>query len=323
MKIRIVFLALLLSACSFGGAQATPTLALPTAPTASPTPLPGIVLLVAPDAADAKLAEVNQAAASFAAAQGLVVETRGAITAAELPANLVALLLMAPDPGAEALAAAAPQARVVTIGFSSETAAANLVSVAAGGTAGSQDAAFIAGYMAALSAPDWRSGILYSAASSDLVDAYRAGATYFCGTCVPSGPPNSRYPIAAQAAAPDNWQAAVDQLMIEFVRVVYLAPEMENSGAAQYLATYGVTLLGSGAPPPEVAGSWIASLNAQSGASLQTQVEQALAGQAPSAPAGITVEQLNTSLFSTARLETVQTVIADLLSGAIRWDGLP
>src|SRR5690606_7314516 len=131
------------------------------------------------------------------------------------------------------------------VGFAPAEALPNVTSVSVSAAAGSQDAAFVAGYMAAMTANDWRTGILYSPASVDLVEPYRSGASYFCGACVPLGPPNSRYPIAAQAASPGDWQTAADQLMIEFVRVVYITPEMEASGAAQYLASYGVILIGS------------------------------------------------------------------------------
>lgn len=277
-----------------------------------------------PEGADADQASQAAAAAgSFAAGNGMQLEQRSSLSAAELPAQLDTLIVLAPDPGVQALAAAAPQARIFTVGFAPAEALPNVSVVQAGGAASSLDAAFIAGYMAAMSAHDWRTGILYSATDADLVQAYRAGAAYFCGLCIPSGPPNSRYPIAAQAVAPDNWQAAVDQLMIEFVRVVYLTPDMEASGAGQYLATYGVQVLGSSAPPPELAAAWIASVSAHTGPGLQTQLEQALAGQPAAAPGGVSIEHLNTALFSEARRLHVDTVIQDLLSGAVTWQNTP
>lgn len=291
---------------------------MPTAAAATPTALPGIVLLVAPEGADANLLAGAQAATTgFAAAQGLQFEQRAAISAAELPAGLQAAVLLA-DPGIQELAAAAPQARFVAVGFAPAEPIANVTSLSVTAAAGSQDAAFIAGSIAAMTANDWRTGILYGPADAGLVDAYRAGTAYFCGACVPAGPPNSSYPIAAQAT-PDNWQAAVDQFMIEFVRVVYLTPEMENSGAAQYLASFGVMLIGTAAPPPEAAAQWIASVSAQSGDGLQTQLEQALAGQAPSLGPGLSVEHINPNLFSQSRLEVVQATIRDLLSGLVTW----
>lgn len=318
MKIAYFLLALLLSACSLGAAEPTPTLELPTAVPASPTPLPGVLLLIAPEGVDGSLlAEAQAAASAFAAAQGLQFEQRAALTAAELPANLQAVILLA-DTGLQELAAAAPQVRFITIGFAPTEPLPNVTSLSAGAAAGSQDAAFIAGYMAAMSANDWRTGMLYGAGDAALVAPYRAGAAYFCGACVPPGPPNSIYPIAVQAA-PDNWQAAIDQFMINFVRVVYITPEMENSGAAQHLASLGVMLIGTSAPPAEAAHQWIASVAARSGDSLQTQLQQALAGQTPTAASGIGIEHLNPSLFSQSRLDFIQITIDELLSGVLVW----
>lgn len=318
MKIAYLFLAVLLSACSFGAAQPTATVELPTAAPPSATPVPGLVLLVAPDG-DALIGEAAAAAGGYAAANGMQFEQRSTLSAAELPETLQALVLLSADPGVQELAAAAPHVRIFTVGFAPAEALPNVTTLSVSAAAGSQDAAFIAGYMAAMSAQDWRTGILYGPSNADLVDAYRAGAAYFCGACVPSGPPNSVYPIAIQAA-PDNWQAAVDQFTINFVRVVYITPDMENSGAAQHLASLGMVLVGTSAPPADVAQQWLASVSAQAGESLQSQLQQALAGQAPSAPAGgVVVQNLNTALFSEARLLTVQAVIDELLSGLLDW----
>lgn len=281
--------------------------------------MPGIILLIAPDGVDpGLLAEAQAAASGFAAAQGLQFEQRAGLTAAELPATLQAAVLLA-DTGLQELAAAAPQARFIAVGFVPAESLPNVTSLSVAPAAGSQDAAFIAGYIAAMSANDWRTGILYGPADAALVDPYRSGAAYFCGACVPAGPPNTRYPVAAQAT-PDNWQAAITQFAIDFVRVVYITPEMENSGAAQYLAGAGVLLIGTSAPPAEAAHAWIASVSAQAGESLQTQLQQALAGQPSSAAqGGVAVQHINASLFSQSRLEFVQHTIGDLLSGLVTW----
>lgn len=319
MKIAYLLLALLLSACSLGAADPTTTVELPTAAPPTPTTEPGIVLLIAPEGADAALlAEAQAAASGFAAAQGLQFEQRAGLTAAELPATLQAAVLLA-DTGLQELASVAPQVRFITVGFAPAEPLPNVTSLsAAAAAAGSLDAAFIAGYIAAMSANDWRTGMLYGASDAPLVAPYSAGAAYFCGACVPAGPPNSTYPIAVQAA-PDNWQAAIDQFMINFVRVVYITPEMENSGAAQHLASLGIMLIGTSAPPADVAHQWIASVSARSGDSLQTQLQQALAGQAPNVASGLAVEHVNPSLFSPSRLEFVQLTIEELLSGALVW----
>lgn len=320
VKFAAFFLTLTLVACSFGGAQPTATLALPTAEPASPTPLPGLILLLAPAGSDAAQAAVAaEVAASFAAANGLAFEQRAALTAAELPANLSVLIIFAPDPGAAELAATAPAARIIAIGFA-PAAAANITNLTVS-SAGESHAAFIAGYLAALSADDWRIGMLYTPAAASLVDDFTAGAEYFCGSCTPLAPPYSEYPMPLQANSADDWQAAADGLLAEYIRVVYLSPELENSGAAQYLAAYGVLLLGSGAPPADVSQNWIGSVGVDAAGALRQQLGAALSGQPSSSSSSLAVNYANPTYLSAARLSNVQTVIDDLLAGALIWQG--
>lgn len=319
MKIAAFALALLLAACSLGGAQPTATLELPTPVPASPTPLPGLVVLLAPDGSDAaQVAIAAEVAASFAAGNGLAIEQRTALSPGEVPPNLSVLIVLAPEPGGIAeIAAAAPAARIITVGFA-PAAVPNITSLTAG-SAGASQVAFLAGYVAALTADDWRAGMLYTSVSADLVADFTAGAEYFCGSCTPLAPPYSEYPMALQANSPADWQAAADGLLAEFIRVVYLTPELENSGAAQYLAAYGVLLVGSGAPPADAAQNWVASVGADSAGALRQQLGQALAGQPLAMSSSLAVSHPSPSYLSPARLSHLQTVINDVLAGVLVW----
>lgn len=306
------FLALLLVACSATSPEPTQT----DAPTQQPEPTqpPGLVLLLAPEGSDAALAAAAaEAAQAYAAENGLLFEQRATLSANQIPPQLVALVALAPDPDLSQLAAAAPVARMVAVGFTPTEPAANLVSIDTG-AAGSQEVAFIAGYIAALSAEDWRAGFLYTPASADLVDSFTAGAEYFCGSCAPPRPPYSEYPMAAQATSAADWQAAADQLLSQFIDVVYLAPELEGSGAAQYLAARGVLLVGSSQPPGDVAHAWLASVSA-SAASLQQQLAAALAGQLMPAERPLALQYTHAEQFGQSRQANVQQVIDELLSG--------
>jgi hypothetical protein len=311
---------MLLVGCALPGA-AEPT-ALPTAvqvlPTETAAPPAPIVMLVAAPESDAQLAAtVAEIASAFATANGMSFEQRAAISAAELPAELSKLIVLAPDPGALDLAAAAPQAAVIAIGFTPAGPAANLQTLSIGGGS-SAAAAFVAGYVAGLSAEDWRMGMLYTTATADLVDDFEAGAEYFCGSCAPVAPPYNEYPLSAQAGDASNWQAAADLLISQTIRVVYLAPELEASGAAQYLATYGVLLIGSGAPPADLPANWLASISADSQAALREQLPALLAGQAPPASnSSLALAYANPDILGSSRQAYIQLVINDLLAGFI------
>lgn len=305
--------ALALVGCAQPGPTATPTVL------ASPTPTPTIplVILLAPPESDANLViVVSELSAAYAAANGMQFEQRSLLNPAEMPSSLEKLIVIAPDPGVAALAATAPQAQVIAIGFSPDASLANLTSLPLGGDDANQ-IAFIAGYIAAISAEDWRSGILYSSASAAVLNDFIAGAEYFCGSCAPVSPPFIEYPVAAQADSA-NWQPAADQLLAQFVKVVYLTPELEASGAAQYLASSGVLLIGSGTPPAELANSWVVSVTSDPVAALRQLLPVALEAQPLQPVDSLSLLNANANLFSESRQIYVQRIIDDLTNGYIQ-----
>ncbi|MEX2162478.1 MAG: hypothetical protein WD751_11270 [Anaerolineales bacterium] len=306
----LLLLALFAAAC--GGTQPTPSLALPS-PSPGPTAASPLLVLVAPPQADAALtAAAAELASAYAANHQLRFEQRQLLDPSQLPAGLAKLILLAPDPGVAGLSSVAPNVPIVTVGFSPEGQLANVIAIGLGDL--QPEAAFIAGYAAALSADDWRAGMLYTAASAHLADDFIAGAEYFCGACNPLAPPTADYPQAVQAGDPANWQAAADQLLANQIHVVYLSPELETSGAGQYLASFGIQLIGSGTPPADLAVNWLTSISADPVAALATQLEPALDG-APAAQDSSLV--LTNTIISTARLAFIQRVIDDLMAGYI------
>jgi hypothetical protein len=316
--VTLAMCALLLAACAFG-VNATPTPTLVPAPVVSdtPAPLPLVLLLAPPESDPAIVAVAAEIAASYAAANGMQFEQRSELDGTQLPANLSKLIILEPDPGAAGLAAAAPQAAVVAVGFDPGAEVSNLQILQVAGS-GSEEVAFIAGYIAALTAEDWRMGMLHAGESAEQVNDFLAGAEYFCGSCAPVAPPYNDYPQAAAATDAQNWQIAADQLIFQSVRVVYLAPELEGSGAAQYLASYGILLIGGGAPPGDIAASWVASIGGVDAVTaIREQLPLALAGQPLISMTSLSIIHANPNLLSEARLVHLQLIIDDLLAGFI------
>lgn len=306
----------LLSACaSLVTPQPTVVIEQTSLPATATASAP-LLLLVSPPQADPALSVATaELVAAYAAEQQVRFEQRALLDPALVPAELTILVLLAPDPGAEALSAAAPQARIIAIGFSPE-AAPNLIALPlGGGEAGS--AAFIAGYVAALTADDWRAGMLYTPATAAWVDDFVAGAQYFCGACIPLAPPDAELPLSAQASDAGSWQAAADQLLAGGAQVVYLAPELEASQAAQYLVDSGVLLVGSGEPSPDLDAGWLVSVAVDPQAALRQQLPSVLAGQPPGSGPSLGLTHINSNYLGEGRLADIQTVIADLFAGFI------
>lgn len=312
-----ILLVLLLAACGSGAAEPTATLPPVALPSATPTSPPPLALLLVPEGADAAVAAESAAILqAYAAEIGLAYEQHSSLIAAELPANLSLLLVLSPTPTLGELAAAAPQARVIALGFDPGLAAANL-EVLTFGSGSSSQAAFIAGYGAALLTEEWRVGVLYSAAEITLANAFVAGAEYFCGACDSLAPPYEDYPLAVQAD-PANWQASADQLLNLGVRTFYLTPAMEVPELEAYLASWGVAIIGASAPAEAAAGNWAFSVAADPLAALRSALPARLRGQEPGeVTSSLGLSNVNETLFSSARQAHIAEIIADLLAGFI------
>jgi hypothetical protein len=312
-----ILLAVLLTACGGGGAEPTATLPPVVLPTATPTTPPPLAILLVPEGADAAVAAESVAILqAYSAETGLAYEQRSSLAAAELPANLSLLLALSPTQNLGELASAAPQARLIALGFDPGATAANLEIFALSGSSDAQ-AAFIAGYGAVLATDDWRVGVLYSAAEISLANAFVAGAEYFCGSCEPLSPPYQDFPLAQQSD-PANWQAGADQLLSLGVRTFYLTPAMEVPELEAYLATWGASMIGAGAPAEAAAGSWMFSVGADPLAALHQGLPAHLRGQDPGEiGASLALAHVNEAFLSPARQVHMQEIIADLLAGYI------
>jgi hypothetical protein len=276
-----------------------------------------LVILLAPPESDPKIVAVaNEVGFSFASVNGMLFEQRTSLPLNEMPSSLANLIVLAPDPGVLALASAAPQVQVIAVGVSPGEKLSNLVTIAVGESSSAQ-VAFIAGYVAAMSAEEWRAGMLYTTTSAMNVNDFSAGAEYFCGSCTPISPPFVEYPVSAQATDPQNWQSAVDQLISQQVKVVYLSPEMEKSPAVQYLSDFGVLLIGNNAPNPESVNSWIVSIEAPSLDTLRESITAALNNQPVSSNSSLILANPSPEFFSVSRQVNVQRVIDDLINGYI------
>lgn len=311
-KLFILLLAVTVTACgSAATPTATPDFAPTTAPSATVAP-PTLLLVVPPDADPALATAAAEVAAAYATERGLVFEQRAVLDAASVTPNVTKIAFF-PNAGFDP--SLITSASLVAIG-ECEASAANVIAICLSGSA-SEQAAFIAGYVAAITADDWRVGMLYSPSSTVLADDFRAGAEYYCGSCIPLAPPPGEFPLAAQAGDAANWQTAADELLLNFTRVVYLAPEMAISDAATYLANFGVLFVSTGPPPEALAGNWIASVSADPVAALREQLPVALEGQQAASASSLALTNVNAAYISEARLGHIQAVIADLLAGFI------
>lgn len=190
------------------------------------------------------------------------------------------------------------------------------------------DLAFIAGYIAEITAEDWRGGALIGsggAHSENEKNAFRNGGWYLCGLCNPKYAPYPGFPtVEQQSIGADwtSWQVSADALLANRVKVAYLAPEASSAEVSGYLTRMGVKLLGQGMPPSAAQDNWITSLNWDTDQALRYAWQRLVNGENGQAvPIEVMMEYTNEDLLPVGRQRLVNEVISLLRNGMI--DTLP
>jgi hypothetical protein len=319
-----ILMSFILSAC--GGSTSTPvvaeatvTAAAPTrpaatlAPTLAPTPVPaqGKVVLVAPEGEKT----VRAALQSLVAEAKLAFEARSALKKEDLrPEWKIVVLLQAPDdlPG---LLSAAPATQFLLLGDAQP--AANLSVIR-------QDElqrAFVAGYITALVAPDWRAGGLLPADPATLVDAFVNGGRYWCGRCIPHYAPLVLFPIAVTqpaGAALTGWQDALNQMNKSILQAVYASPQASTPELLKAMVNQNLIVVGTSTPTSEVQGRYATSVVFDPLPALKKLWPDLLAGKGGAqAPATLTWADVNEAYFTPGKQRLALEVTAGLADGTI------
>lgn len=326
--IVVVLLTMLLAACSAGTAtpaSPTPAATLPpsatlaptTPPAATQTPIPGKVLLVAPNADSGTAAAVKARVAELAGASSLVVDSLTALTTADLtPAVRIVVLLSAPD-GLSGLLASAPKTQFVALGVPGLQAGPNLSLI----TQQPEQAAFVAGFIAAIVSEDWRSAGLLPDTPASLQDAFLNGGRYFCGRCIPIHGPIVAFPLSAALPATsslNDWQAAVVTLQTKTLETVYVDPTISSPDLLKLLAGQKLVLVGGQTPGADLLPQWAATVSSDLLAPLSALWPGLLAGTGnKTMAAAVQVSDINTSYLTLGKQRLMQDVITGLQTGTI------
>jgi len=339
MTLKRTLLQLLLAATLLAGATScnalnpAPTPMLPTPPpaTAQPSPKPTTVptalppasrvVLVAPPEAGTALAEEARAKVSELAEQAqMTSEVRPSLKAGELPADTkVVVLLAAPTDLAE-LAASAPAVQFVAVASSDEKPATNLSII----HSRADMQAFLAGYLATIIAPDWRSVGLLPADEPNgplLNDAFTNGGQYWCGRCAPQYPPLVLFPLVASLPTGSDlatWQGTMNEMQKSVLQVAYIAPQVSSPELLNDLAGRGFTLIGGQTPPDALRSQWAATIAPDILSPVEKLWPDLIAGKGgQEVNASLNISDVNDSLASPGRVDLAKTVLQGLVDGTI------
>jgi hypothetical protein len=331
-KFVFILISILLVACS-GGGTGTATAVSPTSttsPTATPDlpPSPLTILVLPADMPRAESDQYQTLVYNLAQQSGMRFQVRNVLSSSDLEMEGEALKVVVafpPDPGLAELAAAAPQVQFLAVGIPGLSAAANLSSVGAAGLPADQQA-FLAGYIAGLTAPEWKVGALYqkdTPGGEAARDAFINGFVFYCGSCRnPYFPqPAGIYPILVgiPSDAPESdYNGHADLLIHNVVKVAYVYPQVATPELLTYMAQKGLLLISQAMPGENLRSNWIASIQPDLVAAIERLFPDMVAGRGGQvAPTPLFLTEVNPDLLSEAKLRLAQEVLDGLQNGTI------
>ena len=335
-KLTLIFIPLLLLSLLLGscGTKETPV------PTETPTLIPTItptatasvplVVLVVPADLDPTQSNLYQTAVyELAQAAGYRFQVRNTLTAADLEPSLKIVVVLPPDPGIVALAAAAPQAQFLAVNVPGVVPAGNVSVI------GSQSrpdlVGFLFGYISAMITTeyDYRIGMMIPQGDPNAqvaFAAFRNGMIYYCGSCPKTlyyfdiyG--NSlEYPQVVEIPADEKkelYPAYGNLLTDKKVAMVYVYPTIATNELLTTIGTNGVISIGDVTPNPRPV-YWTASLQPDVAKAIQAAWPDLLAGRGGltfNPPFALT--DVDPNILTPGKQQLAEQVLADLLAGRI------
>ena len=285
---------------------------------------PKLVVLLSPDVSENEhLASLKSTLGKFAEQDGFRFETRNDLLEMDLENDVWLVVVVSPDPGVLNLASANPEVQFLGVGIPNLQASQNVSVIGAGGDRPDQQG-FLAGYLAAVVTQDWRVGAITSLEAAEgraSRNGFKNGVIFYCGLCRPAYPPFYQYPAFAELAATENavdQQAAVELMVSNGVKSVYVSPDVENQTLLEVLANANVNIIGRTTPSEELKDHWVASIRVDDVAAIQqiwprlVNGEQGIQLEAP-----LVLTDQNITNFSTGRQRLVEKLLVDMLLGFI------
>ena len=323
----LLALALALTACGPKPTEAptavpseTPT---PT-PTLPPTPDTPLAILLIPADMDQATSDLYQKTVyDLAQGSGFRFQVRNTLSPVDAAdPTLKVVIALPPDPGIAALAAAAPQARFLTVNMPEVTASANVSTLS--NSVNPDMAAFLAGYISAMLTDDYKIGMILpkdDPVAQRAALAFKNGKTYFCGLCQTVYLQNISYPQFVEIPADADkatYTAYADILIItNRVGMIYTYPSVTTDGLLNYIGTTGVWSIADNMPGQRPAG-FVTAMQPDAISAIQAAWPSLVAGaQGTNILPPLGLLGVDPGLLPEGKQRDVENILRELIAGRI------
>ncbi|GAB4579821.1 MAG: hypothetical protein Fur0022_25600 [Anaerolineales bacterium] len=258
---------------------------------------------------------------------GFRFQIRQTLSGEEAAAEVDYLIALPPAPGLDEIVATARDTRILAVGIPNLVQAPNLIAIGTEVRSPINNV-FLAGYIAALTTPEYRAGVIGledNPNAANIPLAFENGMRFFCGLCRYGVPPFYEYPFYVSlpsSATEAEWRALADFMRDRVVRTVYLEPGVGGAGAEdlyRYMAEQGLYIIGEVKPPEDVLDWWLVSMRQPDLEAIYLQYwPQLLNGEMGVViPLPTQLTDINAEIFTPGKQRLAEEVLADLQAGLI------
>ncbi len=261
---------------------------------------------------------------ALAESENLQIKVLDEILPPALNPGVQIVVLIGVPPSAPDLVNTYPDIQFLLMGETDIAPGANVSTIGADGLP-RHEQAFLAGYISALIASEWRVGkMMTESEPSELADTFRRGTKFYCGLCRQAFPPFSDYPVIEIVENGGSGQGfqdlagfSVDTVYVS-EGVLGLAEGIEEGEALS------IKVIG-GAPPLGDRGSnWVVTIQFDLESPIKSVWSDLMDGNGGmDLPISFVLTDINDQLLSPGKFDHANQVISDVVEGFIGVEEIP
>jgi hypothetical protein len=216
---------------------------LPVIPSPTPIPPPGAVFILSDDTPEWMADQLTSSVEAAAQESGLPVRLFNQAPSSSDLASAEIIVAASPYPHLAELIEAAGSIPILAVGYAQPFDGVLLSNIILPADQPLRRA-FLAGYLAAIITPDWRTAVLTP--DQTIAQAFTNGMRYYCGLCRPAFPPFHALPltqILLSQPAPEQLNLAAQTVIDDRTTLIFIEAGLLNPAVTQSLEERQVSLI--------------------------------------------------------------------------------